>query len=108
MGGCQDRDEALLEAALARPRHKWTYRRKASLALLAAAYVFALVTDHPFHDGNKRVAFLTGVMCLGLNAYQLVAEESEVVTAMLDAASGQASEADIARCVRKRMVAAQL
>jgi death on curing protein len=60
----------------------------------------------PFHDGNKRVGFLTGVMFLGLNGYQLVAEEKEVVTVMLDLASGHASEADIARWVRKRMVPA--
>jgi death on curing protein len=101
------RDEGLLESALARPRNKWTYRRKSSLALLAAAYVFALVKDHPFHDGNKRVAFLTGVMFLGLNGYQLVAEESDVVTAMLGLASGRASEADMARWIRKRIVRVQ-
>ena len=97
------RDEGLLEAALARPRQKWTYQRKPDLATLAAAYAFGLVKNHPFHDGNKRVAFLTAVMFLGLNGHALVAEESEVVTAMLGVAAGGATETDVAQWIRGRI-----
>lgn len=41
------RDENALEAALARPRHRWTYGRRATLAELAAAYAFGLARGHP-------------------------------------------------------------
>ena len=97
------RDEGLLEAALARPRPKWTYQRKPDRATLAAAYAFGLVKNHPFHDGNKRVAFLTAVMFLGVNGHALVAEESEVVTAMLGVAAGGATETDLAQWIRDRI-----
>lgn len=97
------RDEGLLEGALARPRQKWKYQRKPDLATLAAAYAFGLVKNHAFHDGNKRVAFLTAVMFLGLNGYELVAEESEVVTAMLGVAAGGATETDLAQWIRGRI-----
>ena len=97
------RDEGLLEGALARPRQKWAYQRKPDLATLAAAYACGLVKNHPFHDGNKRVGFLTAVMFLGLNGYQLVAEESEVVTAMLGIAAGGAAERDLAQWIRGRI-----
>jgi death-on-curing protein len=98
------RDERLLESALARPRHKWTYKRKPDLASLAAAYGYGLVRNHAFRDGNKRVAFLAMTVFLGLNGYDLVAEEAEVVTVMIAAAEGSLSEAELAKWIRRRMV----
>ncbi len=98
------RDEGLLESALARPRHKWTYKRRPDLASLAAAYGYGIVKNHPYRDGNKRVAFLTAVVFLGLNGIDLVAEEADVVTMMLTAAAGQCSEADLAKWIRSHIV----
>ena len=97
------RDEDLLEAALARPRHKWTYKRKPDLASLAAAYLYGVVKNHPFHDGNKRVGFLAAVIFLGLNGYDLDADEAEVVAVVRAAAAGEASEGDVARWLRDRI-----
>ncbi|MFC1639524.1 type II toxin-antitoxin system death-on-curing family toxin [Gemmatimonadota bacterium] len=98
------RDEGLLESALARPRHKWTYKRRPDLASLAAAYGFGIAKNHPYRDGNKRVAFLTMVVFLGLNGFDLVAEEADVVTTMLNAAAGHCSEAELARWIRLNIV----
>jgi len=53
------RDEHALEAALARPLQRLAYHPDADLAELAAAYGHGLATGHPFHDGNKRIAFVT-------------------------------------------------
>ena len=53
------RDEPSLESALARPRQRFAYEPSADLAALAAAYGYGLVRNHPFNDGNKRVAFVT-------------------------------------------------
>ncbi len=97
------RDENLLESALARPQHKWTYKRTPDLASLAAAYGYGLARNHPFRDGNKRIAFLAMVMFLGLNGYDLEATEVDVVTAMIATAGGHLSEADLARWLRKHM-----
>jgi death-on-curing protein len=98
------RDENALEAALARPRHKWAVDGEGDLATLAAAYAFAVVTAHPYRDGNKRVAFLTMVVFLGLNGFDFEAPEPEVVTLMLAAAAHRATEADLASWIRARMV----
>ena len=97
------RDEGLLESALVRPRHKWTYKRRPDLASLAAAYGYGLVRNHPFRDGNKRIAFLAMVIFLGLNGFHLDADETDVVTAMVTAASGQLTERQLANWVRKRI-----
>jgi death-on-curing protein len=99
VAGIRDRDA--LEAALARPRHKWAYRPRADLALLAAAYGFGLARNHPFRDGNKRVAFLAMVVFLELNGAGFDAPDAEVVTVMTAVASGAMSEAQLARWVRR-------
>jgi death-on-curing protein len=99
------RDEAALESALARARNKWAYDHTTDLAALGAAYAFALVTSHPYRDGNKRIGFLAMVVFLGLNGFDFDAPESEVVTMMVAAADHRATEAELARWIRGRMVA---
>jgi len=86
------RDDAALEAALARPRNKRAYRPKVDLTTLAAAYGFGLARNPPFNDGNKRVAFVTMVVFLELNACQFTAPETEVVRVMAGVAAGSTSE----------------
>ena len=98
------RDEDALEAALARPRHKWTYKRKPDRAILAAAYGYGLVRNHPFRDGNKRVGFLTLVIFLELNGFRLECAEEDVVTTMLTLAAGDLTAAQLAKWVRARIV----
>ena len=97
------RDENALESALARPRHRWGYARKADLAALAASYGFGLARSHPYRDGNKRTAFLVMVVFLGLNGYDLDAPEAEVVTAMLKLSAGALSEAALADWLRDHL-----
>jgi death-on-curing protein len=98
-----ERDENLLEASLARPRHLWTYKRRPDLARLAAAYAYGIARNHPFRDGNKRVGFVTAIVFLGLNNQDLVAEEADVVQTMLRVAEGKLGEAELARWIRRRL-----
>lgn len=97
------RDESALESALARPRNRFAYGRKADLARLAAGYAFGLARDHPFRDGNKRIAFVTAVVFLGLNGYELQATDDEVVAQMVALAAGRVSEAKFAVWIRRPM-----
>lgn len=97
------RDENALESALARPRQRWAYSRKPDLASLAATYGFSLARNHPYRDGNKRVAFLTMVIFLGLNGLDLNATEAEVVTLMLKLAAGELTETTLAKWLRARL-----
>lgn len=60
-------DKGLLESALARPRSGY-YR---SLSEQAAALLHSLAMNHPFTDGNKRLAFALTAVFLRLNGYSL-------------------------------------
>jgi len=61
------RDTGLLESALYRPRTG----HYADLAEMAAALFESLIMNHPFVDGNKRVAFFATDVFLRMNGYQL-------------------------------------
>jgi len=98
------RDEGLLDAALARPRHVHAYEPTADLARLAAAYCFGLVRDHPFNDGNKRAGFLALGLFLALNGYELRVSQAEAAEVILDLAAGNMTEKRLADWVRQNMV----
>jgi death-on-curing protein len=98
------RDEDLLESALARPRQRFTYDATTDLAALAAAYGFGLARNHPYSDGNKRVAFVTMGMFLGLNGLEFTASEAEVVTTLVSLASGTLDEDTLADWIRLNTV----
>ena len=98
------RDENGLEAALARPRQRHAYEPEADLAELAAMYGHGLAASHPFHDGNKRIAFVTMAVFLGLNGFEVAAPEAEVVTVMLALAAGELDEDGLAVWLRSRMI----
>ena len=61
------RDLGLLESALYRPRTGYYD----NLAEMAAALFESLIMNHPFIDGNKRVAFFATDIFLRLNGYKL-------------------------------------
>lgn len=96
------RDEGLLESALMRPRNRWAYDSSADLAALAAAYGYGLATNHPYVDGNKRVAFLAMYVFLDLNGWSLEADEAEVVVMMRAVAAGELEEQGLASWLTDR------
>lgn len=89
------RDENALESALARPRHRWQYDRKASLADLAAAYAFGLTKNPPYTDGNKRIALVAMVAFLDRNLVELTATNAEALSVMLAVAAGEMAETEL-------------
>lgn len=95
------RDENVLESALARPQQKWHYVDRTDLPMLAAAYAFGFVKNHPYRDGNKRIGFLAMVTFLGLNDRDLVATDAEVVAEILALADGSVSEEALADWIRE-------
>ena len=96
------RDENALESALARARQRWAYEETTDLPRLAADYAYGISSNHPFRDGNKRVAFLAAVIFLGLNGLHLDAPEDAVVEKMLSLASGELDETDLTEWLRSR------
>ena len=96
------RDENALESALARARQRWTYEPESDLARLAVDYAFGICSSHPFRDGNKRISFLAAVIFLGLNGFDLITPEDEVVERMLALASGNLDEEALTTWIRSR------
>lgn len=84
-------DGALLDAALNRPRHLYVYEDP-SLPRLAAAYAFGFTGDHPFRDGNKRVALAAVDVFLRLNGHELTATEILAAAHIERLAAGQITE----------------
>jgi death-on-curing protein len=95
-------DESGLESALARARHRWTYEPDVDLARLAADYAFGISVNHPFRDGNKRVAFVTALTFLGLNGLDFEATNEDVVATMTSLAAGKLGEDELAEWIRTR------
>ena len=90
------RDPGLLESALAQPRmtaggreiHKTLFDK-------AAAYGFHVCNNHPFIDGNKRVAFVLMDVFLQRNGWEIISSEAEAYTMMISLASGKLSKAQL-------------
>ena len=97
------RDDGMLESALARPQHKFAYAERPDLATLAAAYAFGLARNHGYVDGNKRTAFMAAYVFLGLNGFDLEAEEPEVVSTMERVAGGRVTEKRLADWIRTHL-----
>lgn len=95
------RDEIALESALARPEQKWHYADSTDVPMLAAAYAFGLVQNHPYRDGNKRIGFLAMVTFLGVNGHDFSATDADVVTEFLALADGSVSEERLADWIRR-------
>lgn len=94
------RDRGLLESALERPRNRFHYEPASDLPSLAASYGFGIAKNHPFVDGNKRVAFQAMYLFLGLNGLRIEASEEEVVATILSLASGDLDEPGLAAWLR--------
>jgi death-on-curing protein len=97
------RDVHALDSALARPRQRHAYEPDSDLATLAAAYGYGLVTNHPFNDGNKRIAFVTMGVFVMLNGFEIDAPETDVVAFMLAVAAGELPEAGLAAWLRSHL-----
>jgi death-on-curing protein len=98
------RDEGALDSSLARPRHLYTYQKKADIAALAAAYGWGLIRNHPFNDGNKRVGFLAIGLFLSLNSFRLEVDPIESVQIIMGLAENQIGEKALAEWIREHLV----
>ena len=59
---------------------------------MAAAYLFHIVKNHPFVDGNKRVGTMAALVFLELNGYDFDASDDELTGVVLQVAAGKMSK----------------
>lgn len=79
-GSAGVRDMGALESALYRPQSGYYD----TLARQAAALMQSLAMNHPFVDGNKRVAFGLPTIFLGMNGYRLNVSADDAERFMID------------------------
>ena len=98
------RDKGLLLSALARPQNLAAYTDPMpDLAALAASYAYGIARNHPFIDGNKRVALVAARTFLLVNGADLEASQEEKYVTFLRLAEGGLSEDDLAGWIRAHM-----
>lgn len=90
VGGFGPKDTGLLLSAISRPHTefggipKWrTIHEK------AATLLFGLIKNHPFHDANKRTAYLSAVHYLYSNGFQVSASPTELENLTVLVAEGE-------------------
>jgi death-on-curing protein len=91
------RDVGLLSSALAVPQAAFGgVHLHATLAEMAAAYLFHIAQNHPFLDGNQRTALACALAFLWLNDHRLEAAADELTELVMAVAAGRAGKPDAA------------
>lgn len=94
------RDRGLLESAVAQPQASFGGSNvHEGLFMMAAAYLFHIISNHPFVDGNKRAGLLAAQVFLDLNGVSLEHDSYAFYALSMGVAEGRFD---------KRAVAAEL
>jgi death-on-curing protein len=97
------RDIGLLHSALAMPQASFGGEPlHKDLFEMAAAYLYHIVQNHPFVDGNKRTGAAAALVFLAMNDVSIEADEEGLVALTLAVARGETGKTEIARFFRER------
>lgn len=97
------RDLGLLQSALAMPQASFGGQLLHSdLFEMAAAYLYHIVQNHPFIDGNKRTGAAAAIIFLAINDIEIEADEDGLVDITLAVARGEAGKQEIAAFFRAK------
>lgn len=80
------RDKNLLLSALDAPKNDLEYNNS-SVGEVASSYLFHICKNHPFIDGNKRVAFMSAKVFLEYNGYTFISAEEELYEIVISVAN---------------------
>lgn len=99
------RDMGLLESALAMPTATYAgeYLHQ-TLFEMAAAYLFHIVCNHPFLDGNKRTGTVAALVLLSLNGITFEADEIAFENLVRSVAEGNATKTLVAEFLQKHTI----
>ncbi|MGA8891801.1 MAG: type II toxin-antitoxin system death-on-curing family toxin [Anaeromyxobacteraceae bacterium] len=104
-GSAGVRDLGLLESAIGSPRATFGGAfLHGTVPEMAGAYLFHLVRNHPFVDGNKRTGLATAIAFLGLNGLWLEADPDDLTELVLGVARGNVSRAEVSEFIRRAAV----
>jgi death on curing protein len=102
------RDSGALESALARPAATFGGEDLyPDIADKAAALMHSLALNHPFVDGNKRVAAFAAIVFVESNGHEFLATPGELVETTLAVAEGEMAVEALAIWFRQRLRSAE-
>lgn len=102
-GSAGVRDLGLLESALAQPESGFGDQYlHVDIFEMASAYLYHIVMNHPFIDGNKRVGLEAALVFLEINDVCIEATDEELVELVLGTTSGKMHKKEIASFFRTR------
>lgn len=91
------RDVALLQSALGTTETTFDGDfLHTDLFEMASAYLFHIVRNHPFVDGNKRTGLMVALVFLGLNGLELTADPEELFELVSGVSTGEVGKAAVA------------
>jgi len=95
------RDVGLLQSALAMAQASYggEYLHH-DIFEMAAAYLYHIVQNHPFLDGNKRTGAASAIVFLAINDVEIDNDEQGLIDLTLSVATGQAGKTEIAEFFR--------
>jgi death on curing protein len=96
------RDLGVLQSALAMPQAgSSTQYYHTDLFEMAGAYLFHIVKNHPFVDGNKRTGITAALVFLEMNGIEVRATNEALLRIVLAVAEGTLGKSGIAEFFRK-------
>jgi death on curing protein len=101
------RDRGLLQSAIAVPCATFGGQfLQCDLCEMAAAYLYHIVQNHPFIDGNKRVGAVAAYIFLALNDLRPTADNDMFAELVLAVARGEKSKSAVAEFFRAHTIPA--
>ena len=101
-GSAGIRDVGLLDSAVSQARATFSgHFLHEDLASMAAAYLFSIVKNHPFIDGNKRTGLAAALTFLDLNGIAIDHSSDVLYDATMAVAEGRPEKGDLAAILRR-------
>jgi death-on-curing protein len=99
------RDEGLLDSAINYPRATFDKQYlHADIYHMASSYMYAIIKNHPFLDGNKRTGLIVAILFLAYNDIFINAQEDELFDLTIAMAQSQITESEDALFFKKKSI----
>ena len=83
-------DLKLLESAIYMPESSFDGKYlHETIPSMAAAYTYHICQNHPFIDGNKRVALTSSLVFLDINGYEFNCKNEKLYNEIMNVAKGE-------------------
>jgi death-on-curing protein len=98
------RDIELLKSAVAMPAVGFAGEfLHSDIFEMAAAYLYHIIQNHPFIDGNKRAGTVASIVFLLMNNIEVDIDENDLELLVLSVANGESGKTEITQFFRNNI-----